>query len=65
MRKFLFLSLLVFACPVAGLAQGSGAYHKLEVYGGFSANQVERPFTVNFQGKTAHNFTIGIGLVIH
>ena len=24
-----------------------------------------RPFTVNFSGKTAHNFTVGIGLVIH
>jgi hypothetical protein len=23
------------------------------------------PFTVNFNGKTAHNFTVGIGLVIH
>ncbi|MGZ8846952.1 MAG: hypothetical protein ACXW3C_10860 [Pyrinomonadaceae bacterium] len=22
-------------------------------------------FTVNFGGKTAHNFTIGMGLVIH
>lgn len=38
MRKFLLL-ILILACPVLGLAQKD--YHRFEVYGGFSVNQVE------------------------
>lgn len=33
--------------------------------GNRSPRSIEGPFTVNFQGKTAHNLTVGIGLVIH
>jgi len=43
MRKFWWL--LIVACPVFGLAQGSRNYNRFEVYGGFSASQVES--TVN------------------
>ena len=39
MRKFCWL--LIFACPVLGLAQGTKEYNRFEVYGGFSASHVE------------------------
>ena len=46
MRKFWFLLPLFLACPVSGLAQGTTSdYHKVEVYGGFSASQVESTIT--------------------
>jgi len=45
MRKLCLLSLFILATASAGLAQGSGDYHKWDVYGGYSLGRFESNIT--------------------